>query len=176
MTEPAGEIPATPPLNLSTLLAEALAKSSVCWVGRPGDARAAWFATLDGAVLLVTGPGEQRLPNLAEDTLILLRSKDSGGRLLAVNAAVRVLDPADPEWAPAVTALAAERLNATDDLTDRWRESGTVYTLRPYGAPVEAPGAYAADSGSAPILPAAGTTGGHRPFHLGGRPQRHRAV
>ncbi|MFN8097467.1 MAG: hypothetical protein U0Q21_04160 [Dermatophilaceae bacterium] len=174
MTEPAGETSATPTLNLSALLAEALAKSSVCWVESGGQTRAAWFAIQEGTVLLVTGPGEQRLPPLGDDARLLLRSKDSGGRLLEVAAAVRVLDPDDSAWEPAVSALAAERLNATDDLPTRWRESGTVYALRPYGAPLQSPGTYADHSGSAPFSPADSTTGGWRPFHLGGRPERRR--
>jgi hypothetical protein len=181
MTEPAGESSATPPLNLSALLAEALAKSSVCWIESAGRTSAAWFATIDGEVLVVTGPGEQALPPLTDEertdeARILLRSKDSGGRLLEVAVSVREVTPDDPAWEPAVAALAAERLNTTDDLAARWRESGMIFALRPFGAPLQAPGRYADRSGAAAFAPAAGTTGGRRPWHLGGRPQRRRTL
>ena len=174
MSEPVAPAPSPEPINLSALLTEALAKSSVCWIDGGDGPRAAWFVTLGGAVLVVTGPGEQNLPALGEEARILLRSKDSGGRLLEVRARVRELYPQDPAWADAAAALAAERLNATDDLVARWAASGTIYQLRPFALPLQSPGEYAAGSGSEVIEPGRGTTDGWRPFHVRGRAQARR--
>ncbi|MEI2776942.1 MAG: hypothetical protein V9G19_13435 [Tetrasphaera sp.] len=175
MTEPAKAAPeGPPPLNVTALLAEALAKSSVCWVETEERSRALWYAVLDGAVLIVTGAGEQQLPDLPEQVRLVLRSKDSGGRLLQVDAAARVVTAEDSGWEAAAAALAAERLNATDDQLARWRESGTIYELRPFGQPRQGPGSYAEQSGAAPVTPARGTTAGWRPRHLGGRGRRPR--
>lgn len=175
MTEPAAAAQEGPaPLNVTALLGTALAKSSVCWVQAGEQTRALWYAVLDDIVLVVTGPGEQDVPALPEQVRLVLRSKDSGGRLLEVEAAARVVAPDDPAWEPAAAALAAERLNSTDDQLARWRASGTIYALRPFGQPVQGPGTYADASGAAPVTPARGTTAGWRPRHLGGRGRRPR--
>lgn len=115
-----------------TVIEEGAKRSGVLWLGldRP---RLAWHAWHDGAVYLVTGPGEQRLPGLAErETVeVTLRSKANGARLLSFTAAVEVVDQAAA--AEAVAALAKERLNAPDgaELTDRWARTATVLRLTP---------------------------------------------
>ena len=105
--------PSAAPDPQEALLAEAATKSGLLWVDVPGDrAWPAWHVWVDGAAYVVSGPGEQTLPELPESVVLVLRSKDTGGRLLRVAARAERLRPEDPRWEPATTALKAARLNA----------------------------------------------------------------
>ena len=85
---------------------------------------------------------------------VILRSKDTGGRLLTLRAHTHVLEPGTPEWDKAAELLRASRLNAVDDSLTRWAEACTLTALVPFDAPLEAPGAYAAgDPGPRPRAP-----------------------
>ncbi|MBM6405142.1 hypothetical protein JQN72_12910 [Phycicoccus sp. CSK15P-2] len=131
------------------------------------------------AAYVVSGPGEQSLPRLPDEVEVVLRSKDSGGRLLILRATVREVEPASPEWDTAVAVLRPARLNASgtaDELAERWRHSATIHVLTPQGPPVESPGRYDDDSGAAPVRPAAGTTARWRPWHWRGRSGARRNV
>jgi len=182
VTETAGEPPGTEvppsgaaPVNATALFAEAAAKSGLMWVEVPGDrAWPFWHAWAQETVYAVSGPGEQPLPWLPEQVKLVVRSKDTGGRLLTVQATVRELGPDDEDWGPATEALKASRLNATDDLEARWRTEGTVRAFRPFGAPLEGPGSYPQTSGAAPVPPSAATTAHWKPWHWRGRPRRRR--
>ncbi|MEU0565923.1 hypothetical protein ABZ297_11095 [Nonomuraea sp. NPDC005983] len=118
--------------DTSAVIEEGAKKSGVLWVGldRP---RLAWHAWHDGAIYLVTGGGEQRLPGLDQlgTVRVTLRSKDNGARLAEFEADVHVVDQAAE--AEAVAALAKERLNAPDSehLTGRWARESTVLRLTP---------------------------------------------
>jgi hypothetical protein len=159
---------AAPRVNVTALLAEAAGKSDIMWVEVPGERTfPVWYAWVTDRFYVVSGEGEQLLPPLPEVVVLVLRSKDTGGRLLAVNATAHRLAPHTPSWDQAVAALAAERLNATDDVAARWAESGLVHALHPFGTPVAAPGSYADDSGRATVRSAPPTTVGWRPWHLG---------
>jgi hypothetical protein len=181
-TEPAAPAaPAAPAgpagVNVTALFAEAANKSGLLWVDVPGDrAWPAWHAWADDTVFIVSGPGEQQLPWLPDEVGLILRSRDTGGRLLKVRASVRTVTPDDALWAAATEALKASRLNAIDDVVQRWAQSCTVRALRPFGAPLEGPGGYPDDSGAAPVPPTEATTTGWRPWHLGGRPLRRRGT
>ncbi|WP_283135587.1 hypothetical protein [Rhizohabitans arisaemae] len=115
------------------LIEEAAKKSGVLWVG----SRLAWHVWHDGAIYLVTGGAEQRLPGLATTprTPVTLRSKDSGGALITFEAEVTVVAPGTKEWDAAVPVLAKERLNApdTESMPARWAAESTVLKLRPTG-------------------------------------------
>ena len=163
------------PLNVTALFAEAATKSGLMWVQPPGDrAWPFWHAWADQTVYVVSGAGEQTLPWLPERVTLLVRSKDTGGRLLTVSASVREVRPDDDRWAAATEALKGERLNATDDLLDRWARECTVRALTPYGAPLEAPGSYGNGSGAAAVPASDATTTRWRPWHWRGRPRRRR--
>ncbi|MET8053470.1 MULTISPECIES: hypothetical protein [unclassified Streptosporangium] len=114
------------------VIEEGAKKSSVLWLSldRP---RLAWHTWYDGAIYLVTGGGEQPLPGLAEadEVRVTLRSKDNGGRLVAFDAGVEVMD--QTKAADAVAALAKERLNAPDGarLVERWAAASQVIRLIP---------------------------------------------
>ena len=166
-----------PAVNITALFAEAASKSGLMWVQPPGDrAWPFWHAWAEDTVYAVSGPGEQTLPWLPAEVALLLRSKDTGGRLLAVHATCEEIGPQDEGWAAATAALSAARLNATDDLVERWARECTVRALRPFGPPVEAPGSYGTASGAAPVPPSTATTTRWRPWHLRGRPRRRRGT
>ena len=119
--------------------------------------------------VILTGPGEQTIAPLPESVDVVIRSKDTGSRLTTISCVTLILDPSEPMWEPAAAALAAERLNATDDQIERWRTEGTIYVLHPYGAPTDRPGAYPATSGATRFAPGRATTSWLRPRHLCGR-------
>lgn len=164
---PAETLPA-PTVSVTALLGEAAAKSDILWVDIPGDRSfPVWYAWVTDRFYLVSGEGEQLLPPLPEIVTVILRSKDSGGRLLTVSASAHLLAPHTESWESAVEALAGERLNATDDVRARWARAGSVYALHPFGDPLAAPGNQSQESGRAPLLPSPATTVGWRPFHVG---------
>ncbi|MDQ6895849.1 MAG: hypothetical protein M3171_04465 [Actinomycetota bacterium] len=184
---PTAPQPADPPVdppatltNVTALVGEAMTKSGVIWVEIPGDrAWPVWHAWVAPTAYVVNGPGEQHLPWLPEEVVVVLRSQDSGGRLLRVKARTRVLTATDPDssgWVTAVTALQAGRLNAVDDVVERWRTQCAVTALTPFGNPVEGPGHYLDGSGAAAPAPSRATTVRWRPWHLGGRPKRRRGT
>jgi hypothetical protein len=169
---------ATPPVNVTRLTHEAASKSGLLWVRVPGGGtHAVWHVWHDDgdprgsgpAAYVVSGPGEQALPWLPDDVELILRSKDTGGRLLTVHATAREVTPEDEGWDAAVELLRPERLNAVGDVAERWAQSCTIHVLTPHGRPVEQPGDYADDSGAAPVRPAAGATARWRPWHWRGR-------
>ncbi|MFF5206830.1 hypothetical protein [Streptosporangium sp. NPDC000396] len=114
------------------VIEEGAKKSGVLWLSldRP---RLAWHTWHDNAIYVVTGGGEQPLPGLTEsdEVRVTLRSKDNGGRLIAFDASVEVVDQA--RETEAVAALAKERLNAVDSvgLLDRWAAHSQVVRLTP---------------------------------------------
>ncbi|MGZ4600741.1 MAG: hypothetical protein ACXVYY_16655 [Oryzihumus sp.] len=175
---PAVEAPTPAPGSTLALVAEAAAKSGLLWVDVPGDrAWPVWHEWLDGTAWVVSGPGEQPMPWLPEEVPIILRSKDSGGRLVRVQARVERITPADVRWESATAALKAARLNSVgDDVVQRWAELCTVTALTPFGEALEGPGSYDDASGAAPPAPTPATTRTWRPWHLGGRPKRRRGT
>ena len=164
----AAETLVAPTVNVTALLGEAAGKSAIMWVDVPGERSfPVWYAWATDRFYVVSGAGEQLLPPLPEVTRLILRSKDTGGRLMTVTASAHLLEPHTPSWETAVTALAAARLNATDDVKARWAESAAVHALHPFGSPVAAPGSHSDDSGRATLVPAPPTTVGWRPWHAG---------
>lgn len=159
---------AEPTAKTTALLGEAANKSAIVWIDIPDDRSfPVWYAWDRDRFYAVSGEGEQLLPPLPEVVHVILRSKDSGGRLLTVTATAHLLAPHTDSWESATDALAGERLNATDDVKARWAEAGSVYALHPFGPPLTAPGSQPQDSGRVPLTPAPATTLGRRPWHLG---------
>lgn len=165
-----GVVSEDPLVDATALVAEGMSKSGIIWVEIPGDrAWPVWHVWAEGTALVVNGPGEQDLPWLPSEVKLILRSRDTGGRLVTVRAVTKVLEPGTDEWAAAAEALKAGRLNATDDCLTRWAEACTITALHPFDAPLEAPGGYAADDrrAQAPDTPA--TTPAWKPWHWRGR-------
>jgi hypothetical protein len=169
------------------LVAEASRKTSLVWLRLPDSttARAAWHVWHDGAAYVVHGvePGsdEQRLPGLdgAARVEVVVRSKDTGGRVVTWTAHPVLVEPGTDAWESAAQVLAGERLNAgnAETLTQRWAQSAHIVRLEPIGGAVEAPGRLSTDSHAAPPAPTPATTRGPLPFVVGGaaRARRRRA-
>lgn len=127
------------------LIAEATKRAGLLWITIPGQRRPcpAWHvwraaAGTGPAAYVVTGPGEQPLPGLADaaEVSVTVPSKDSGGSLVCWTATVTRVDPGSPEWDEVSGALVAGRLNAPADpagtpLADRWARTGAVFRLAP---------------------------------------------
>jgi hypothetical protein len=109
------------------LITEAARKAGVLWIAAPGRTPVpAWSVWRDGATYVLTGPGEQSLPGLAEATSCELtaRSADTGGRLATWTATVERVAPDPEQW----RALTAARLNGRPD-----PGTAIVLRLRPVG-------------------------------------------
>ncbi|MFR9777114.1 hypothetical protein ACL02O_13760 [Micromonospora sp. MS34] len=153
------------------LVDEAVKKAAVCWVSvGGGPAYALWCLPADGALLVVTGPGEQSAPGLADTEAadVTLRG-DHGGRIVTWPARVTRLRPGTEEWETAAPLVAAKRLNAhgpAADLVARWVAEGcAVNRLAPAGTPVAGTGlpaeSLAESPREAPVVRAT-----RRPFRL----------
>jgi hypothetical protein len=150
------------------LVEEAAKKAAVAWLLVPGaePAYLVWTAWLGGALLVVSGPGEQSAPGLAgtERVLVSLRG-DHGGRIVTWPARVSTVDADSSAWAELVPQLAAKRLNGSgtaEEMALRWAESCTVSRLEPSGAPEPPPDG----SLAAPPRPTTATRRPRRPFRL----------
>jgi hypothetical protein len=160
------------------LVAEGATRSGVVWVRPSGSERhrLAWHVWHDGAVLVVSGGGEQDLPPLEGVVEVVVPSKETRARLATVLTRARTLAPGTTEWAEAVAVLAAKRLNERDPAgqRDRWARFAAVVRLEPVR--VEGAGSGREDSPSGALRPPEdGATTGRRPWHWHGRGGRRRA-
>jgi len=157
------------------LVEEATKKSGVIWVrpasAPPSSARAAWHVWVEGAAYVVTGGHEQRIPGIdsATEVVVTVPSKDKGGRLVTWMARPSLVEPGSAQWAVAVPALHANRLNAPDgeEQPARWARESQVIRLEPTGEVLERPGAMPTRSQAAPPRPTRATTRGPLPFVIG---------
>ena len=116
---------------------EAIKKAAVAWVAvADGPALALWCMPLDGSLYVVSGPGEQSAPGLAESSgaTVSLRG-DHGGRIVTWTADIERLTPGGEPWSTVAPQLAGKRLNASgtaEALAARWAASGcTIVRLTP---------------------------------------------
>ena len=132
------------------LIAEATKRAGHVWIAIDGQdrPRPAWHIWRTGpgpagreppgAAYVVTGPGEQPLPGLADAgrvTVIVASSQARGGRL-AWTAAVTRVEPGSGEWDEVIGPLVTGRLNAVlaegeTSPARRWARSGAVFRLAP---------------------------------------------
>ncbi|MEH1097991.1 hypothetical protein [Micromonospora sp. CPCC 205561] len=124
------------------LVDEAMKKAAVAWVSVPGGpALGLWCVPLEGALFVVSGPGEQSAPGLADatDAQVTLRG-DHGGRIVSWPARVSRLAPGTEHWETTAPLVAAKRLNASGsaaELVERWAADGcAINRLAPAGEPV----------------------------------------
>ncbi|HEV3295478.1 MAG TPA: hypothetical protein VG123_41415 [Streptosporangiaceae bacterium] len=128
------------------LIAEATKRARVIWLtigpDRPRPAWHVWRASASpdspGAAYLLTGPGEQPLPGLAEAgrVTVTVPAGRSGGQPVTWTADVSRVEPGGEEWDAVIGQLVAGRLNAvlTEGETSpapRWARSAAVYRLAP---------------------------------------------
>ncbi|MGK5679361.1 hypothetical protein [Actinoplanes sp. URMC 104] len=157
----------------SAVLDEALKKAALAWISvADGPALALWVMPLDGTLVVVSGPGEQHAPGLAEAARATVRLRgDTGGLIVVTEAAVARLTPGSEEWAEVAPQLAAKRLNASgtaEEVVQRWASTGcTVVRLTPVDEqpPVERPD-LPADSGAAEPRETPARVETPRPFRL----------
>ncbi len=154
------------------VLAEAIRKAAVAWVSADGGpARALWCAALEDAVHVVSGPGEQSAPGLADATTaeVSLRG-DHGGRIVTWTARVHRLIPGTEQWAALAPQLAAKRLNAPGsaaDLVARWERDGcAVVALSPADDTAQTGTQLPDSDGSAPPRETPARVPVRRPFRL----------
>ncbi|WP_250003312.1 hypothetical protein [Actinoplanes sp. M2I2] len=156
----------------SAVLEEALKKAALAWISvGDGPALALWVMPLDGTLIVVSGPGEQYAPGLAEASRATVRLRgDNGGLIVITEAAVSRLSPGGEEWAEVAPQLAAKRLNASgtaEEVVARWAGAGcAVVRLTPVeDSPVSAPD-LPADSGAAEPRETPARVETRRPFRL----------
>ncbi|MBO4208931.1 hypothetical protein [Micromonospora echinofusca] len=123
------------------LVEEAVKKAAVAWVSvADGPPLALWCVPSDGALYLVSGPGEQSAPGLAaaETAQVTLRG-DHGGRIVTWPARVSRVRPGSEEWAVQAPLVATKRLNAPGspaELVERWIATDCALNrLTPAGIP-----------------------------------------
>ena len=131
---------------------EAVKKAAVAWLAVPGGGPSylVWCAWLGGSLLVVSGPGEQAAPGLADTPTaeVTLRG-DHGGRIVT--------------WTAAVTQLAGKRLNGAPAIATAWAGRCVVSRLTPADAPLAA---LPDDAQAAPPRPTPATRLPRLPFRL----------
>ncbi|MCW2642201.1 MAG: hypothetical protein JWP76_4507, partial [Dactylosporangium sp.] len=83
------------------LVDEAMKKAAVAWLTVPdvGPAYLVWCVWIDGALYVVSGPGEQAAPGLAEAARACVTARgDHGGRVVTWPATVSRLTFGADEW------------------------------------------------------------------------------
>jgi hypothetical protein len=157
----------------SPLLDEALKKAALAWISvGDGPALALWCLPLEGSLIVVSGPGEQFAPGLAEAARATVRLRgDNGGLIVVTEATVARLSPGTEDWETVTPQLAVKRLNASgtaDQVVARWAESGcAVVRLTPVAdqPPVSRPD-LPKESGAAPPRETPARVEVTRPFRL----------
>jgi hypothetical protein len=150
------------------LIEEAAKKAAVAWLAVPGGGPEylVWTAWLNDALFVISGPGEQATPGLAEAARadVSLRG-DHGSRIVMWPAEVSTVDPSSPEWTEIAPLLAGKRLNApgtTEATVQRWAVANVLSKLTPAAGPEPLPDG----SLAAPARPTSATRLPKRPFRL----------
>ncbi len=159
------------------LIDEAMKKSDLVWLAADGSpATAAWHIWQDGAAYVVTGPGEQPLPGIAEapTCAVITRSAHTWGRIVTWEAAVSRVRPGSEEWDSVVPVLVSKRLSLPDGTaaTERWAAVGAVLRLTPTGRLLEAGESLSSDSGTTSPRPTPATTSVRIPYTVGRRAKK----
>ena len=119
----------------------ALKKGSILWLSIPQQdgttvSRPAWYVQQGPKLFVLTGEGEQQLPNLEHCDVVRMtvKSKEIKAAIGEMDAEVRVVD--DPEEFERIAGLGlAERLNLPDgqQALQRWTETCRMVELTPQG-------------------------------------------
>lgn len=130
------------PQKLPKETEDALRKSDVIWVGVEMNGRdqaaPVWFVYQQGRIYLLHGSeaGEQQIPGLpdAPELLVVTRRKGRDTRQGRFHAAVRLIEPDDPEFDGLAAALAdrrRDRHGAPGEAIRRWKSSCVIAELTP---------------------------------------------
>ena len=133
--------------QMAELVVELAKKTGVCWVRPEGATRshAVWHTWAEDSLCLVSGGDEQRLPGEGlgdgDRAEVVMRSGDTGGRLVTWIGTVAVITPDDELWESVTSSLVAARLNLRDPSTaaDHWAQHCLVRRIVPTGEYVETP-------------------------------------
>jgi hypothetical protein len=153
------------------LVEEAMKKAAVAWIGTPSSSPyPVWCAWLDGVLYVVSGPGEQPAPGLADSATATVTARgDHGGRIVTWPATVERVEPGGEEWTRVVPQLAGKRLNApggTQETASRWAAECVLSRLAPTADAVEARPDLPDGSGAAPPPPTPAARRTAKPFRL----------
>ena len=124
-------------MTTTELVADLAKKSGLVWVSFAGRDHAVWHEWVGDAVCVVSGAGEQALPDIADHATVTLSLRSKSTRALAarVEATVEVVAPGSEHWDTVTTALKAGRLNLfdPDHAIERWAAEAVVVRLVPTG-------------------------------------------
>src|SRR5215475_961136 len=100
-------------------------KAAVVWLSiADAPAYPVWCLASGDALHVVTGPGEQPVPGLADAATVRVSARgDHGGQVASWVATVEPVEPGTPAWDEVAPALAGKRLNAPGPsaaLVERW--------------------------------------------------------
>jgi hypothetical protein len=126
---------------------------------------------LDGSLIVVSGPGEQAAPGLADATTATVRLRgDTGGLIVIWDATVARLQPGTDDWDAVAPQIATKRLNASgtaEELVARWASSGcAIVRLTPANEVATAQPDLPDDSAAAPPRETPARNRTRRPFRL----------
>jgi len=156
----------------SALVDEAIKKAAIAWIALDGGpALGLWCMPLDGSLIVVSGPGEQAAPGLAEAATATVRLRgDTGGLIVIWDAIVARLEPGTEEWDTVAPQLATKRLNASgtaEELVARWASAGcAIVRLTPAGEAATAQPDLPDGSAAAPPRETPARNRTRRPFRL----------
>ena len=156
----------------SGVLDEAIKKASIAWISvGDGPAYALWCMPVENSLAVISGPGEQFAPGLAEADRATVRLRgDHGGLIVAVDAVVARVLPGSPDWDEIAPQLAAKRLNASgtaEDLVTRWVENNCLLVrLTPASDSAVGTPDLPAESNAAPPRETPARIETRRPFRL----------
>jgi hypothetical protein len=154
------------------VLEEAIKKASIAWISVDGGpAYGLWCMPAEESLAVVSGPGEQYAPGLAQASRATVRLRgDHGGLIVRTEAAVSRVLPGSPDWDEIAPPLANKRLNASgtaEDLMARWVESGCVVVrLTPVTDSTAGAADLPAESGAEPPRETPARVETRRPFRL----------
>jgi hypothetical protein len=156
----------------AALVEEAIKKAAIAWISvADGPAVGLWCMPLEGSLIVVSGPGEQSAPGLAEAATALVRLRgDTGGLIVIWTAAVERLQPGTEDWTTVAPQLANKRLNGSgtaEEQVARWAETGcAVVRLTPAEDPPVASPDLPDTSGAEPPRETPARNRTRRPFRL----------
>lgn len=149
------------------LVSEAMKKAAIAWLGIADQPPyAVWCLWVDDALYVVSGPGEQPAPGLAQAPSVLVTARgDHGGRIVTWKARVERVRPGTEAWEAVAPQLAGKRLNSlrADDLAARWARECVISRLVPADEQTEA---LPDGSLAAPPAPTPAARATRRPFRL----------
>jgi hypothetical protein len=156
----------------SGVLEEAIKKAAIAWISvADGPAYALWCMPVETSLAVISGPGEQFAPGLADARRATVRLRgDHGGLILRTEATVTRLLPGSDEWAEIAPQVAAKRLNASgtaEEVVARWAADGcALVRLAPATETVVGSADVPAESHAGPPRETPARVETRRPFRL----------